>query len=217
VITSGNGRWYFEGRPEVPKIHETEAFYYASTNGRISILRTLMPAGDFRRIAKRNAKTVEQVIDAYKLDIALLDSVYTTQPFKRRGIPIVALNNADVVHQSYRRFTNKPSSIRMQFYAIEEMDYLFQRLRTDLMLSTNLDCSLPEVGGNVKRIGPIIRRGYSSAGSNGGVARLLIMLSGSRAYLSVAVSRPLPIGWCSPHYHGRCRPRTSYSRKFPRD
>jgi UDP:flavonoid glycosyltransferase YjiC (YdhE family) len=188
VIISGNGQWYFEGRPEVPKIHGIEAFYYASTNGRISILRTLMSAGDRRRIAKRNAKTVEQVIDTYKPDIALFDAVYTTQRFKRRGIPIVALNNADVVHQSYRRFTNQPSSTRMQFHAIEEMDYLFQRLRTDLLLSPNLDGSLPEVGGNVKRIGPIVRRGYSSSGSNGGEARVVIMLSGSRFGSHVALS-----------------------------
>ncbi len=187
IITSGNGKWYFEGRADAGQIHEIDAFYYASHNGRISIPRTLMSVGDFWRIGRRNARTIETVLDTFKPHIVLLDSVYATAPMKRRGIPIVALNNADVVHVSYRRFSDKPRSIRMQFYAIEEMDYLFHRARVDMVLSPTLDTTLPEVGGNVKRIGPIVRRGYDSAPSAGPVRRVLVMLSGSRFGTPVAL------------------------------
>jgi UDP:flavonoid glycosyltransferase YjiC (YdhE family) len=187
IITSGNGLWYFEGRPGVGQVHGIEAFYYASRNGRISIPRTLISVGDFRRIAKRNAAVVEQVLDSFRPDVAVLDSVYTTGPMKRRGIPIAALNNADVVHLSYRRFTDRPRSIRMQFYAIEEMDYLFHRARVDLVISPSLDPTLPEVGGNVRRIGPMVRSGYDAMPGTGPVRRVLVMLSGSRFGTPVAL------------------------------
>jgi uncharacterized protein (TIGR00661 family) len=187
VITSGNGKWYFDGHNDTGKVHAIEAFYYASHNGRISIPRTLLSVGEFRRIAKRNAVVVERVLDTFRPDVTLTDSVYTTRPMKRRGIPIVALNNADVVHKSYRLFDQKPRSIAMQFYAIEEMDYLFHRARVDMVLSPSLDASLPEVGGNVRRIGPIVRRGYESDGNVGPVRRVLVMLSGSRFGSAVAL------------------------------
>jgi uncharacterized protein (TIGR00661 family) len=187
LITSGNGKWYFEGRPNVGQLHAIQEFYYASHKGKISIPRTLMSVGDFRRIAKRNAAVVEKVLDDFKPDVSVIDSVYTTKPMRRRGIPIVALNNADVVHVSYRRFNDRPSSIRMQFYAIEEMDYLFHRNRVDMVLSPNLDDTLPEVGGNVRRIGPIVRRGYTSEVRDGKVNRVLVMLSGSRFGSAVAL------------------------------
>ncbi len=187
VITSGNGKWYFDGRTDAGRVHANEAFYYASVNGKISIPRTLMSVGDFARISRRNAAVVNTVLDTYKPDVVLNDSVYTIGPMKKRRIPIVALNNADVIHQSYRRFTNKPPSIRMQFYAIEEMDYLFHRARVDMVLSPNLDDSLPEPGGNIRRIGPIVRRGYVSDNSRGPVKRVLIMLSGSRFGTPVAL------------------------------
>lgn len=187
IVTSGNGQWYFEGRSDLGEVHGIEAFYYASHNGRISIPRTLLSVGDFRRIGKRNAAVVERVLDTFEPDAVILDSVYTTGPMKRRGIPIAALNNADVVHVSYRRFQGKPRSIRMQFYAIEEMDYLFHRARVDMVLSPTLDPALPEVGGNVRRIGPIVRRGYESDVASGPVKRVLVMLSGSRFGSPVAL------------------------------
>jgi UDP-N-acetylglucosamine--N-acetylmuramyl-(pentapeptide) pyrophosphoryl-undecaprenol N-acetylglucosamine transferase len=188
IVTSGNGLWYFEGRTGVGAVHGIEAFYYASRNGRISIPHTLLAVGDFRRIAKRNAAVVNKVLDTFKPDVTLIDSIYTTGPMKKRGIPIVALNNSDVVHLSYRLFTERPPSIRMQFYAIEEMDYLFHRARVDMVLSPSLDPSLPEAGGNIRRIGPIVRRGYESSPATGPVKRVLVMLSGSRFGTPVALA-----------------------------
>jgi uncharacterized protein (TIGR00661 family) len=189
VITSGNGKWYFDGHKDTGKVHGMEAFYYASVNGRISIPRTLLAIPEFRRISKRNAAMVESVLDTFKPDVTLTDSVYTTAPMRKRGIPIVALNNADVVHKSYRMFkgTDRPKSIAAQFYAIEEMDYLYHRARVTMVLSPTLDDRVPEVGGNVKRIGPIVRRGYASVVNPGPVKRVLVMLSGSRFGSAVAL------------------------------
>lgn len=227
VVTSGNGKWYFEGRPDVPELRGIEAFYYASHKGRISIPRTLLSVGAFARIARRNAKVVDEAIESFKPDVAVIDSVYTTKPFKRRGIPVAALNNADVVHTSYHRFRDKPSSIRMQFYAIEEMDYLFHRNRVDVVLSPSLDERLPEVGGNVKRIGPIVRRGYESLPADGPVRRVLVMLSGSRFGSKVSLSeqrhpfhidivgREAPTGVELPPnivFHGRVKDNTEIVR-----
>jgi UDP:flavonoid glycosyltransferase YjiC (YdhE family) len=228
IITSGNGLWYFGDRRDAGEIHGIEAFYYASRNGRISIPRTLLSVGDFRRIAKRNARAVEKVLDTFRPDVAVLDSVYTTGPMQRRRIPIAALNNADVVHLSYRRFKDRPRSIRMQFYAIEEMDYLFHRVRADLVLSPSLDPTLPEVGGNVRRIGPIVRRGYESSPASGPVRRVLVMLSGSRFGSPVELKeRSLPfhidvVGRQAPKdaaltpsivFHGRLRDNTEIVRQ----
>jgi uncharacterized protein (TIGR00661 family) len=187
VITSGNGKWYFDGHKDTGTVHGIEAFYYASVNGRISIPRTLLAIPEFRRIAKRNAKTIDGVLDTFKPDVTLTDSVYTTAPMKKRGIPIVALNNADVVHKSYRMFDGRPRSTALQFYCIEEMDYLYHRARVDMVLSPILDERIPEVGGNVKRIGPIVRRGYESDVNPGPVKRVLVMLSGSRFGSPVAL------------------------------
>jgi uncharacterized protein (TIGR00661 family) len=227
VVTSGNGKWYFEGRPDVPDLRGIEAFYYASHKGRISIPRTLLSVGAFARIARRNAKVVEEAIESFKPDVAVIDSVYTTKPFKSRGIPVAALNNADVVHTSYHRFRDKPSSIRMQFYAIEEMDYLFHRNRVDVVLSPSLDQSLPEVGHNIKRIGPIVRRGYESRPAEGPVRRVLVMLSGSRFGSKVSLSdqrhpfhidivgREAPTGVDLPPnvvFHGRVKDNTEIVR-----
>jgi UDP:flavonoid glycosyltransferase YjiC (YdhE family) len=227
VITSGNGKWYFEGRTDVGPIQGIEAFYYASKNGKISIPGTLMAVGDFRRIAKRNAAVVRRVLDDFQPDVALIDSVYTTGPMKKRGIPIVALNNADVVHVSYRRFGDQPKSTRLQFYCIEEMDYLFHRARVDMVLSPSLDPTLPEVGGNVRRIGPIVRRGYGSDATSGPVRRVLVMLSGSRFGSPVAlkdnvypfhidvVGRDAPKDLTLPPnvtFHGRVRDNTEIVR-----
>jgi UDP:flavonoid glycosyltransferase YjiC (YdhE family) len=187
IITSGNGQWYFEDRKDAGQLHGIEAFYYASVNGRISIPRTLLSVGDFWRISRRNARVVDTVLDTFKPDVAVIDSVYTVGPMRERGIPVAALNNADVVHVSYRRFKDRPGSIRMQFYAIEEMDYLFHRRKVDLVLSPSLDEALPAPGGNVRRIGPIVRRGYASMRATGPVKRVLVMLSGSRFGTPVAL------------------------------
>jgi hypothetical protein len=154
----------------------------------------------------------------WRPDVAVSDSVYTYRPFKRSGIPFVALNNADVVHKAYRQFADHPRSVRAQFWCVEESDYLFHRLVPDLVISPTLDPSLAEVGGNVRRIGPIVRRGFSPVDPRSPVSRVLVMLSGSRFGSPVmfdntdwpfeidVVGRPAPQNWDGRgriHFHGK--------------
>jgi hypothetical protein len=150
--------------------------------------------------------------------VAVADSVYTFRPFKGRRIPFVALNNADVIHASYRRFTDRPGSIRAQFWCVEEADYAFHRLVPDLTISPCLDPSLAEVGGNMRRVGPIVREGFSPTAARSPVQSVLVMLSGSRFGSPVVfnrtdwpfeievVGRPAPESWSAPggiRFHGK--------------
>ena len=145
-------------------------------------------------------------------------SVYTFRPFKRRGIPLIALNNADVVCASYRRFADRPASIGAQFWCVEEPDYLFHRFLPDLTISPSLDPTLAEVGGNIRRVGPIVREGFSLMPARTPAKSVLVMLSGSRFGSPVVfnrtdwpfdidvVGRPAPESWKGPdriRFHGK--------------
>jgi len=207
VVTSGNGLWYFQSVPGIARLHEVDSLYYGVKDGRISIARTVTAIADFAAILRRNARKIASILSHWRPDVAVADSVYTFRPFKRSGVPLVALNNADVVHNSYRRFRDRPRSVRAQFWCVEESDYLFHRMVPDLVISPSLDPSLAEVGGNVRRVGPIVRRGFSPAAARVPVNCVLVMLSGSRFGSPVifkridwpfeieVVGRPAPSNW----------------------
>jgi UDP:flavonoid glycosyltransferase YjiC (YdhE family) len=180
VVTSGNGSWYFRSVPEIAGLHELESLYYGVKDGRISIVRTLTAIKHFAAILRRNERQIESIVSDWRPDVAVTDSVYTARPFKRRGVPLVALNNADVIHQAYRRFADRPRSIRAQFWCVEEPDYLFHRLVPDLVISPTFDPALPNVGGNVRRVGPIVRQGFRWNATRLPPRCVLVMLSGSR-------------------------------------
>lgn len=193
VMTSGNGVWYLQGRPEIAKVHELESFYYASRDGRISIVDTLLAAGHFLAIAWRNEARIRKVVDTWKPDVCVIDSTYTIASVRLRGVPIVALNNADVVHVSYHRFADdRPTSIRAQFHAIEENDYRFHKWMADAVISPTLDPRLGQVGPPFHRVPPIVRRGYAPTPTSGPPKRVLIMLSGSVFGTPVELTRPIP-------------------------
>ena len=218
VITSGNGLWYFQSVPGITRLHAVESLYYGVKNGRIHIGRTLASVSNFATILRRNAQKVASLLDAWRPHVAIADSVYTFRPFKRRGIPLVALNNADVVHTSYRIFADRPRAIRAQFWCVEEPDYLFHRLVPDLVISPSLDPTLDQVGAPISRVGPIVRLGYTPRVASPSVRSVLVMLSGSRFGSPVifrrtdwpfeidVVGRPAPEGWDGPaniRFHGK--------------
>jgi UDP:flavonoid glycosyltransferase YjiC (YdhE family) len=161
IVTSGNGLWYFRSMPELAQLHEVESLYYGVKDGRISIARTLSAIADFAGIMRRNARKIAAVLDSWRPHLAVADSVYTFRAFKRRGIPLIALNNADVVRASYRRFADRPASISAQFWCVEEPDYLFSpvccRTSPSARASTR---PLAESGGNIRRVGPIVREAF---------------------------------------------------------
>jgi len=224
VVTSGNGLWYFQSMPGIARLHEIESLYYGVKNGRISITRTLTAVQDLAAILRRNGRKLASIVADWQPDVAITDSVYTFLSFKRRGIPLVALNNADVVHKAYRRFKDRPRSIRAQFWCVEEPDYVFHRIVPDLVISPTLDLTMAEVGGNVRRVGPIVRRGLSSVAALSSVSRVLVMMSGSRFGSPVVfrrttwpfeidvVGRPAPENWTAGgriRYHIKLRDNKS--------
>lgn len=179
ILTSGNGLWYFRGRPEVAALHEIESLYYSSKHGRISIVNTIASLGRLGAILRRNGRRLGALLDERRPDVVVVDSDYTVWPMRSRKIPVVALNNSDVVHHAYRLFPDRPSAIRPQFYFVEEMDYLFHRVFPKRVVSPTLDPTIPGGGGKFQRVGPIVREGYGPAPHAGPPRRAVVMLSGS--------------------------------------
>jgi UDP:flavonoid glycosyltransferase YjiC (YdhE family) len=182
VVTSGNGLWYFKDKKEVSRIHENESFNYASSDqGQISILGTLASSFNYLSILKRNVKRIDSILEEWSPHVVVTDSDYTSRPMKRRNIPIAALNNADMVVQQYRKFKDRPSSIRAQYLAVERMDYLYQRQVPDIVLSPSLDPSTPPLGPRCRRIGPMVRDGFmgTTEKHRASPKKVVIMLSGS--------------------------------------
>ena len=207
IVTSGNGLWYFSDKPEVARIHEVRSLAYGSKDGAISISRTFGSLAGMFAILLRNAGTLGKVLDAFSPDIVVTDSDYNFLPVKRRKVPIVALNNADVMWHSYFGFKDRPSSIRAQFFGVEMLDYRFHRLVPDLVLSPSILPGLPQRGRNILRIGPIVRKDYIPHAGDRPPRRAAVMLSGSvfgtpvsfgRADYPVAIDvigRESPEGW----------------------
>lgn len=192
VMSSGNGHWYFRDRAELAALHELEAMHYGAKDGKLSVWSTLGAAGQLLGVLRRNEARIDAVAAAFRPNVAVTDSVYSVWSLRRRGVPIAALNNADVVHESYHRFTDRPRSVRAQFYLVEENDYRFHRWFADRVISPSLDPGLPEVGGRFRRIGPIVRPGYLPRSGGGPVRRVLVMLSGSVFGTPVRFTRAFP-------------------------
>jgi len=192
VVTSGNGLWYFSDKPEVSAIHEIQSLAYGSKDGAISITRTFASIFEIAGILRQNARKIGTMLDDIKPDVLVIDSDYNFLPAKRRNLPIAALNNADMVWDSYFQFKDRPSSIRAQFYGVEMLDYYFHKMVPDLVLSPSLAPRAAEGGRNIRRIGPIVRLGYDAATEiqTGQAKNATVMLSGSVFGTPVNFSRP---------------------------
>lgn len=197
VITSGNGVWYLCNQPEVNAIHETEPLYYGKKDGRLSVLKTMLSLRDFKQIMKKNAQKVQGVVNKFKPHVAVTDSIYTFRPIKEASVPIVAINNADVVCLLYGRYTDKPGSIRFQYYFVELMDYYFHRIIPDVTISPVLDMSLPLISKKFRRVGPLVRKEFDHndavTATKKKAKKVVIMLSGSTFASPVILQRSYPV------------------------
>jgi UDP:flavonoid glycosyltransferase YjiC (YdhE family) len=207
VVTSGNGAWYFRGRPEVSAIYEIESFFYASKGGKISIALTLGSAFTFARIQMRNAARIAEILEIESPNLAVIDSMYVTGPFRKKGIPIAALNNSDAIYRAKSFFGDLPSSVRAQFYAIECSDYYWHKRFPDLVISPSLVPELGRAKDNVQSVSPIVRAGCVPSDGTKDGTRVVVMLSGSAFGSQVTfsesdypcqidvVGREAPDGW----------------------
>jgi UDP:flavonoid glycosyltransferase YjiC (YdhE family) len=162
VLTSGNGLKYFEAQPEVTSLTPMEAFFYSKRKGRISGWQTLLAGRQLLRLARNKRTQLEKVLAKIKPAAAVIDSEYAIGPLRRAGVPIVALNNSEVVVSEYLRWRDNPRSVRSQFWFIEFPDYLFHRAMCDLVLSPSPHPGQPRHP-KFRRVGLIVRRAVREA------------------------------------------------------
>jgi UDP:flavonoid glycosyltransferase YjiC (YdhE family) len=221
VVTSGNGEWYFRDRPEVSRIHTLSPLQYGKKDGKISILRTLGSVGEMLSILNHNKKVLKTALQSFRPDVVVSDSEYSIGLATKIGLPVVALNNSDVVFYSFRQFSDRPLSILPQFLAIECLDFLFHRIVPDKVISPTLDAGISGPGGKFIRVGPIVRDNYMpQPASAGPPKRVVIMLSGSvfgspvrlkqasYPFIIDIIGRPKPEGWIDTAkivYHGKIK------------
>ena len=189
VATSGNGLWYFRQQRDVGEPVELRSLHYGTAHDRISVVRTILSMPAYIAAIRSNARLVEMLMDRLRPDAVVTDSTYLPRRGRTRRVPFLAVNNADVVHTLYRRYSDRPKSIRLQFHAVEELDFLYHRLVPDVSLSPCLDAPGETPAPPYYRIGPIVRPACRPSLTNGPPKRILIMMSGSRFGSSVNLKR----------------------------
>jgi len=186
VLTSGNGLTFFEGRQEVASLTPTQPLFYSGNGGCISGWRTMGSLDRLLRLNRAKERDVESFLRRQAVDAVVTDSEYSAAPAHRRGIPVLGLNNSDVVVTEYLRRRGKPAAIRSQFWCFEFMDYLFHRQRCDLVVSPSpLSGELRH--SRIRRVGLIVRRAVREMAAAARhdfpppreLKRVVFMLSGS--------------------------------------
>ncbi len=204
VATSGNGLWYFRQQTGLDDPVELGALHYGTHNGKISGVRTILSVPQYFSILRANARIIDDLMEELRPDAVVTDSTYVRRRGRSRDVPLVAVNNADVVHTLYRTYTDRPASIRLQYHAVEEMDFLYHRFVPDVALSPALAETPKESPPPYFRVGPIVRPACKPAATTGKPSRILVMLSGSKFGTPVHLRRA-PEG-CSVDIVGRSPP-----------
>lgn len=162
VLTSGNGLTYFQNKPEVASLTAMESFFYSKRKGRISGWQTILAGRQLLRLAHEKRRKLEQLLEKVRPAVAVTDSEYTIGPLRRAGVPIVAINNSEVVVSEHLRWKDNPRSVRSHFWFIEFADYLFHRTMCNLVLSPSPHPG-PARNPKFRRVGLIVRRAVREA------------------------------------------------------
>jgi|TARA_B100001971_G_C18252784_1_gene579620 uncharacterized protein (TIGR00661 family) len=179
VMTSANGLFFFSDKKEVNRVIEMNEFYYAKEkSGKLSVLRTILSLFDFIRIYARNNQLVKNYLKNEKPSAVVIDSQYVFWPMIVQKIPIIALNNSDVVVKSFFKMKNKPFSIFPQLFIVECMDYLFHLIVPTKVISPVLD-KFGSENRKFVHIPPIARKKCKRNINKNSVQKVVIMLSGS--------------------------------------
>jgi len=181
IVTSGNGEWVFKDKKEIESLYLNKPIHYGSENQKLSIKKTLITIPKIISTIKNNSQELIKIINRVKPDVIVTDSVYTFSSIKKFNIPIVALNNADLTKDYFKKLANKPKSIYGQFYFVEQLDYFYHKIIPDTVISPCfLDSDLIKNTNfkKIKRVGPIVRMGIKKRIKKK-KKRGAIMLSGS--------------------------------------
>ncbi len=205
VATSGNGLWYFRQQADIAGPVELGALHYGTNSeGRISGMRTILSVPDYLATLRANARIIDELVETQRPDAIVTDSTYMRRRGRARDVPLFAVNNADVVHALYQSYSDRPRSTRLQFHAVEEMDFLYHRFVPDVALSPCLAEPPKAAPAPYYRIGPIVRPACKPAAMTGRPSRILVMLSGSKFGSPVHLRRA-PAG-CRVDIVGRSEP-----------
>lgn len=195
VVTSANGYWYFSDRPEVQRLTEIPALQYGKKDGQINISATLGSARVLLSATRDADRIIDDAIHRFKPHVVVSDSVYSARSAGRAGVPLVALNNADMVIRGVRAFRDWPGSILPQFCFVELADALYHRCVPDLVISPRLDPGDSFENDKIRRVGPIVRSECEVEGDDVDTLReprVVVMLSGSAFGSQVRFPEPLP-------------------------
>ena len=186
ILTCGNGLKYFENNNKIASLTSMESFHYGSKEGKLSIAQTLLSIPQYFKLYRRKARQLTQLLQQIKPDIAITDSEYAVLPLKKYKIPVVGINNSDVVVSEYLRRCDLPKSIRFQFWFVEFMDFIYHRFLCDHVISPSITPT-PTCHPKFKRVGLIVRQQVldiidqktNNEHKNNEPLKLIVMLSGS--------------------------------------
>ncbi|MCR9139468.1 MAG: hypothetical protein NXI27_25935 [Alphaproteobacteria bacterium] len=178
VLTSGNGLKYFQNVDQIREIDEFENLFYAKdSKGNLTVFGSILGLPVMVMRYARNVFKLRGKLRAGNYSAIIIDSDYSTFFVKRlAGVPIIALNNADIVVEECKKRRPLPPSIKMQYW-VERLDRLFHRIIPHHVVSPTLT---PGQGsGNLVHVPPMVRSQLRPQHKPGEVRHILLMLSGS--------------------------------------
>ena len=193
VATSDNGLWFFQDQPGLQSLTAIPSLRYGARQGRISVAATLGRIPEMWATVQEAEESIGRVIKQFRPQVVVSDSVYALRPVRRAGIPLAAINNADMVARAMAGLDGRPPGVLPQFLAVELADYLFHHWLPDLVISPRLDPSDTYGTHRLRPVGPIVRDGFVAQDRPADRPRhVVIMLSGSVFGSPVTLHRPYP-------------------------
>jgi len=195
VLTSGNGVRYFQHVDQIRTIDELEPLNYAKgSDGNLSVLWSVLGLPAMVMRYARNIFRLRKTLRENNYSAIIIDSDYSAV-FVRSltGVPIIALNNADVVVAECARRRPLPRGISMQ-YKVERLDNFFHRMVPHHVVSPMLKPG--KGGGKLIHVPPVVRAQLQRSEKSGNIRHILIMLSGSNFGMNTDFldQMPLPEG-----------------------
>lgn len=192
VVSSDNGLWFFSDKPGI-RLTPIPSLHYGAQGGRISIASTIAQSGALLTTLRAAENTIAATIARFRPDVVVGDSVYSLRPVRRAGLPLAAINNADMVVRGMGKFRDWPASVLPQFLVVELADYAFHRWAADMVISPRLDPADAACRASTREVGPIVRAECAPVPvANGKPRRVAIMLSGSVFGSPVRLKRQRP-------------------------
>ena len=191
---------------------------FRSRGGRVSGFGTVAAFMDHYRAFRAKERDLERWLRESPVDVVVTDSEYATGPARRRGIPVIGLNNADLVVSECLGDRPMPRGIHGHFWLVEYPDYLLHRARCDAVISPAPLARRPRHP-RIRPVGLILRRAVRSVvpdasspfPSPNAIRSVVFMLSGSNFASRVNFGdEPLPFHVDVVGIEGTNRPGVTY-------